>query len=194
MKTKNIHFVSGLSLTLFIGLHLLNHLISIFGIAYHINFMNSFRVVYRNPVIESVLLLAVIIQVMSGIKLVFQKRKAVNTLWAKLQIWTGFYLAFFLVFHVSAVFMGRLVFDLDTNFYFGVAGLNSLPANLFFVPYYGFALFSFFGHIASIHNQKMKKNLLGLSVNTQSKFILWMGILISILIFYGLTNGLKGIM
>lgn len=97
------------------------------------------------------------------------------------------------VIHLSAVFVGRLFLQLDTNFYFGVAGLNNFPTNLFFVPYYALAIISFFGHIAAIHNQKMQQNIFGLTSNGQSKLILTLGIGLTIVIFYGLTNHFLGV-
>jgi hypothetical protein len=87
---------------------------------------------------------------------------------------------------------GRLILKLDTNFYFGVAGLNTFPFNLFFIPYYGLAIFSFFGHIAAIHRKKMKISILGVSPIYQSKIILITSFLLIILIFYGLTNHFRG--
>jgi hypothetical protein len=99
---------------------------------------------------------------------------------------------FFLI-HLSAVLGGRFILKLDTNFYFGVAGLNTFPFNLFFVPYYGLAIVSFFGHLAAIHHKKMQKTVLGISPNTQSKAILAFGIGLTFIIFYGLTNEFKGV-
>jgi len=89
--------------------------------------------------------------------------------------------------------IGRFVLDLDTNFYFGVAGLNTFPLNLFFIPYYGFAVIAFFGHISAIHYHKMKVEILGLSVGQQSKYILIIGIVTAAIILYGLTNGFTGV-
>ena len=102
-------------------------------------------------------------------------------------------MVFFFLNHLSAVFVGRVFLKLDTNFYFGVAGLNSFPTNLFFIPYYALAIISFFGHIAAIHNKKMKINIFSLEINTQSKIILIFGILLTIIIFYGLTNHFEGV-
>jgi hypothetical protein len=101
-------------------------------------------------------------------------------------------LAIFFLIHLSAVFVGRLFLHLDTNFYFGVVGINSFPFNLFFIPYYGIAILSFFGHIASIHVKKVKRNFLGLTPNYQAKIILILGACIMFFIFYGLTNHFKG--
>lgn len=191
MKTKNIHYISGLIITTFIGLHLFNHFYSVFGADKHIEMMNTLRYFYRNIFVETILLLAVLVQIISGIKLFFIKTATSNP--DKLQIWTGLYLAIFFVIHLSAVLVGRFILRLDTNFYFGVAGLNSFPINLFFIPYYATAVISFFGHIACIHNKKIKVIILRFTPNSQSKVIFIFGIFITILIFYGLTNHFSGV-
>ncbi|MFK8101111.1 MAG: hypothetical protein AB8G15_01250 [Saprospiraceae bacterium] len=193
MKLKNIHYYSGIVLTIFIGLHLFNHAMSIFGIGTHLAVMENLRLFYRNLLVETILGLAVLTQITSGIRLVWKKRKMETSFFERLQMWSGLYLAFFLVIHVSAILVGRFILKLDTNFYFGAAGLNHFPFNLFFIPYYGLAILSFFGHIASIHAQKMRKTILGFSPDQQAKMILVKGVLLCILIFYGLTNGFTGI-
>lgn len=193
MNIRKIHFLSGLIITIFIGLHLFNHFIAVFGVAAHLSLMDKLRLVYRNPIVETILLIAVCVQIVSGLKLFFSKRKVTTNFFDKLQVWTGLYLAFFLAMHVGAVLIGRYVLSLDTNFYFGVAGLNTLPFNLFFIPYYAFAIIAFFGHVSTIHYQKMKKEILGISVEQQSKFILVKGIIVTVIIFYGLTNGFTGV-
>ncbi len=190
---KRVHYFSGLIITVFIGLHLLNHFISVFGAKYHIEFMNSLRFIYRNFVVETILLIAIAVQIISGLKLFFLKHKSANNYYEKLQIWTGLYLAFFLLIHVGAVLIGRYFLNLNTNFYFGVAGLNTFPLNLFFIPYYGLAIISFFGHVSAIHYRKMKNEVLGFSIGLQSKVILIIGILLTLVIFYGLTNGYSGV-
>tara|TARA_B100000809_G_C15039176_1_gene494905 strand:+ start:735 stop:1238 length:504 start_codon:yes stop_codon:yes gene_type:complete len=155
--------------------------------------MNDLRVVYRNIITETILLFAVAIQIISGIKLVLKKRKSKSDFFGKLQIWTGLYLAIFLLIHVSAVLFGRLILNLDTNFYFGVAGLNTFPLNLFFMPYYGLAIISFFGHISAVHSKKMKSKIFGIGSVKQSYGILIIGIISTLIILYGLTNGFNGV-
>lgn len=155
--------------------------------------MNSLRYFYRNVLIETILLFAVGIQIYSGIKLFRVNRTQSKSFFEKLHLWSGLYLAAFFVIHLGAVFAGRFVLKLDTNFYFGAAGLNSFPFNLFFIPYYGLAIIAFFGHIASIHNKKMKWNVFRLSPLSQAKIILGLGICIMIFTLYGLTNRFKGV-
>lgn len=193
MRIKTIHFVSGLVIASFVGLHFFNHLWSIFGAAKHIEMMEILRHLYRNVFIETLLLLSIALQLFSGVKLFFAKRKQVTTYFEKVQLWTGLYLAVFLVIHLAAIFGARYFFQLDTNFYFGVAGINSFPINLFFIPYYGLAILSFFGHIAAIHSQKNQLVILGFSPEKQGVLILIIGCLFTVLLFYGFTNGFRGL-
>lgn len=193
MTIKKIHYIFGLIITIFVGLHLFNHTLSIFGAENHIEAMNSLRVFYRNIFVESILFIAVFGQIFSGLILFNTNRKTATSHFDKLQQWTGIYMAFFFIIHLSAVIGGRLFLHLDTNFYFGVAGLNSFPFNLFFIPYYGLAILSFFGHIASIHSKKMKRTVFGLSPKRQSIIILIFGLFLTIVIFYGLTNHFNGV-
>lgn len=193
MNIKRIHFISGLTIAVFVGLHLFNHLISIFGADSHIAVMNNLRLFYRNTFFEVILLIAVLTQIISGLKLFINKRKIAAAFFDKLQIWTGFYLAVFFVVHLSVVFAGRIFLHLDTNFYFGVAGLNSFPFYLFFIPYYGLAITSFFGHLSAIHNSKMKQTVFGLTPKNQAIIILVFGLILTVVIFYGLTNHFRGV-
>jgi hypothetical protein len=81
---------------------------------------------------------------------------------------------------------------LDTNFYFGVAGLNTFPFSLFFIPYYSLAIISFFAHAASIHSKKMKQSVGGIAPTGQAIIILISGFALTIFILYGLTNHFNG--
>lgn len=193
MTIKNLHYISGLTITIFVVLHLFNHVVSIFGAQDHIETMNTLRIFYRNIFVETILSAAVLLQIISGLKLFRTNRKLVSSKFDQLQLWSGLYLSVFFIIHLCAVLSGRLFLKLDTNFYFGVAGLNSFPFNLFFIPYYGLAILSFFGHIASIHNKKMKRTILGLSPKKQSTAILIFGFILTIVIFYGLTNHFNGV-
>jgi hypothetical protein len=193
MTIKKLHYFTGLIIAIFVGMHLFNHAMSVFGAEKHIEIMNTLRLFYRNILVETVLLIAVFIQIISGLKLFKINRKAAITNFEKLHIWSGLYLAIFLVIHLTAVLGGRIILKLDTNFYFGVAGLNTFPFNLFFIPYYGLAIISFFGHVAAVHSKKMKSKILGLTPEYQAIIIFNLGIILTIIIFLGLTNNFRGI-
>ncbi|AOP36335.1 hypothetical protein A0128_20160 [Leptospira tipperaryensis] len=192
MTIKKIHYISGLTLAVFIGLHLFNHFMSFWGPAAHISTMENLRLLYRNPIVETLLLLAALTQIVSGIRLFLEKRKDVSSFFDRLQIATGLYLALFLIIHLSAVLTGRFVLHLDTNFYFGAAGLNTFPYNIFFIPYYSSAVISIFGHVSAVHRNKMKRSVLGASPGQQAVWILISGIILAGILNYGLTNRYKG--
>lgn len=193
MRLKRSHQLSGIIISIFVVLHLFNHVSSIYGAKKHIEIMTMLRVVYRNVVAEIILISAVLFQIISGIKLFRASRKIARSGFEKLQRWSGLYLAIFFILHLTAVLGGRFLLKLDTNFYFGVAGLNTFPFNLYFIPYYGLAILSFFGHIASVHHKKITQNIFGLTPNTQSVVILIFGLCITFIIFYGLTNQFSGV-
>ncbi len=185
--------MSGIFLSCFVGIHLFNHLCSLWGADAHLTIMTQLRKVYRNPFVETVLLAAVAIQITSGLRLLFSKQKNEWIGYAKWQALSGFYLAIFLLIHIVAVFIGRFILQLDTNIYFGAAGLNSFPANLFFIPYYSLAIAAFFIHLAAIHAQRMHKNIGGQSVSMQTKLLVAIGGLIAVAVVYGMTNGFRGL-
>jgi hypothetical protein len=179
---KRIHYISGLTLAVFIMVHLANHLAVLGGAEVHIQIMEQLRKVYQHILVETLLLIAVVTQIFSGIRLYLSLRKDASRGTAeKYQIFTGLYLAFFLLIHVSAVLTGRFVLELDTNLYFGAAGLNKFPLMLFFIPYYFLSIVAVFGHIGAIHFRKTE-NLL------QSRIIAGIGLVLAILILSAMTQ------
>lgn len=192
MTLKRLHYLTGFIISIFIIFHLVNHVFALLGADKHITVMHILRSVYRNRLMETCLLLAVGVQIMSGIKLWISKRKTVTSTFDKLQLWSGMYLAFFFIIHISAVLAGRFLLHLDTNFYFGVAGLNTFPLNLFFIPYYSLAIISFFIHLAMVHAKRMKWNVIRLTPHDQARAIMLFGVILTIITFYGLINGFKG--
>lgn len=182
---KKIHYFSGLFITVFIAFHLINHAFSIVSLEKHLEIMKIFRVVYRNIFIESILLLAVLFQIFSGIKLSLQAKKNTISFFDKLHIYSGLYLAMFLLIHVSAVLSARIIFNLDSNSYFGAAALNQFPLVIMFIPYYFFAIFSFFTHVACIHYKKT-------NAKNQSYSIMVFGFLVGLFLIYAMTNHFQG--
>ncbi len=186
---KSFHYFAGAVLALFVFAHLGNHLVGLSGVENHISTMEILRKVYRNAVVEALLILVLVIQVISGLRLALAKRGGVQDKWVLLQIVSGAYLLFFLVVHVSAVMFGRYWLKLDTNAYFAMAGLNTEGYRLFFIPYYLMSVFFFFGHIAAIHRQKMNRAVLGVGVAAQSISIVIFGAFVAVAIIYAMTDG-----
>jgi succinate dehydrogenase/fumarate reductase cytochrome b subunit len=156
---KKFHRLSGLVMAGFLLLHLTNHLFALGGPALHIAVMNLFRYVYRFPPVEIILLMCVIFQVISGIILVFKKGFLKQPFYVVIQILSGLYLSFFMIYHVSAVMLGRYEWNTETDFYFAAGVANRYPDELFFIPYYTLSLVCVFAHIACAHYIKRMERL-----------------------------------
>jgi succinate dehydrogenase/fumarate reductase cytochrome b subunit len=144
---RRLHRAAGAILGVFVALHVANHLAGLAGVDAHVRFMEKARHVYRQPVVEAVLLLCVVAQAGSGLRMLWAGRHRRRGVLPWLQAGSGAYIALFLAIHVSAVLAGRRVGGLDTNFYFAAAGLHVWPYVLFFAPYYFLAVAALFVHI-----------------------------------------------
>jgi hypothetical protein len=147
LSLRILHLTSGVVVAAYAALHIANHLAALFGFAAHIAFMQVARLVYRHPVVETVLLACVLWQVLSGVWLVAQgwRRRRGTVAW--LQAGAGAYLVFFLVVHVGAVLVGRRALGLDTNIYYAAAGLHVRPFVYFFAPYYVLGVTALVAHL-----------------------------------------------
>ena len=127
-----LHRLSGIVIASFLVLHFTNHLFALGGAEWHIAVTNLFRHIYRTLVVEVVLLMCVIFQIISGIILVFKKGFFRQPLYVVIQMVSGLYLSFFMIFRVRAVMLGRYALNVNTDFYFAAGVANQYPEKLFF--------------------------------------------------------------
>jgi hypothetical protein len=153
---ERLHKVSAGFIFAFICLHFANHLIGLQGQGAHQQFLEAARLVYRHPIVEMVLLMAFVIQIITGIALAREIWTRKKDFIHQLQAASGAYMAFFIIFHVAGVFMGRLMMNLDTNFEFAAVTLTK-PWIYFFLPYYALAIMAIFTHIGCICYDIFKK-------------------------------------
>ena len=141
------HRTSGLVLLAFATVHMANHLVGLHGQADHIAFMAAIRPLYRNPVVEPILLTLVMVQVLSGLTLVARGWRGRTGIVAWLQVISGLYLSAFLLNHVASILYGRIALTLDTDFRFAAAGFRVAGFYWFFAPYYLLAIAALFIHL-----------------------------------------------
>lgn len=183
-----IHRLSAVVLLIFISLHLINHISAVRSVEAHRMVMEAFRVIYRTPLIEPVLIFLVVVQsVTGGMQLRNTWRKWPH-IWHKVQFFSGAYLLFFLTNHTIAVlFTLRILLELDSDFYAAAGGLHVEPLQWFFIPYYLLAVIAFFAHIASYVYFKVR--LVRDSRSQVSSVILTGGVILSVFIV-GAFSGL----
>ena len=193
ISMKRLHYISGVTLALFTLIHLANHLLGLWGINAYTEFMHAARTIYRNPVIEFVLLLAVFLQLSSGITLIRKRTKRTNMSRAeRLRVYSGIYLAFFLVVHVFVVLFYRGK-GIDTNFYFACLGFNIFPVVFIFIPYYGAGIMSVFIHLGVVHYYKMQQFVSLAKAKKQAISVIVAGSIITILSILSYSNYFRGV-
>jgi succinate dehydrogenase/fumarate reductase cytochrome b subunit len=154
-----LHRTSAFIIGAYVAVHLFNHGLALRSVEAHIQFMESFRHIYRNPFVEVLLLACVTFQIGSGIYFIKNRWGQRHGFFGRVQALSGGYLAFFLLVHVGAVLFGRAALDLDTNFYYAAAGMHVPPFQYYFVPYYFLAVVAIFGHIACAVHWLTRDNL-----------------------------------
>ena len=143
-----LHRLSACVVVIFIVAHLANHLIGLGGEQAHRDTLLALRSIYRNPVVEPILLACFVWQGLSGFYLVVAGWSARRGLIAWAQAASGVTLATFVAIHVSAVFAGRAS-GLDTDLRFAAAGFQVSGWPFFFAPYYFLAVSAVFIHLGA---------------------------------------------
>lgn len=156
---EGLHKLSAGFVFAFLCLHMANHLLGLQGMDAHLAFMAVARMVYRHPVVEMVVLLAFLVQILTGWALareIWQKKKDFIH---QLQAASGVYLAFFAVTHVAFIFYVRECLPVETDIYLVAAGLMQTGWMYALIPYYGLGVFALFVHMGCILFDIFKKTL-----------------------------------
>lgn len=144
------HRILAVGLAAFLILHFGIHLTAIGGAEVHLRTLKSLQGIYRNPVIEPLLIVAILLQISLGVKLLMGRlREPHKGFWGWTQIFSGFYLAFFFLLHTSAALGTRYLAGLDTNFHWAAGTLNIDRLPFLFAPYYFLGVLSVFAHLSS---------------------------------------------
>ena len=144
------HGFSAVPVTVFTLAHLANHLAALAGAASHIEIMTALRAVYRQPVIEVVLLTCILFQFVSGLVLASRKLRVTTGVVGTMQSLSGVYLALFLLSHLTAVLTTYYVRGVDTNFVWLTSySLVTDPWSARLGPYYILAVATFGVHGAA---------------------------------------------
>lgn len=147
------HRILAVGLGVFIISHLAIHLTAVNGADIHIAVLSKFQGLYRNWLIEPLLIIAIFSQIWIGARLVKRRfKQAEKGFWGWAQILSGCYLAMFMIVHGLAALSTRHILGLETNFYWAAGTLNIHPLPYFFAPYYFFGVMSVFIHLgAAVH-------------------------------------------
>lgn len=167
LRLRRFHRFSAFAIAAYLILHLSNHIVGLAGQQYHQDFMVAIRPIYRNPVVEPLLLVFLLFQIGSGMTMVVRSWRTRRGWVAWAQALSGAYLAVFLLNHVISVFIGRYALSLDTDFRFAAAGMHVSPFEWFFAPYYFLSIAALFTHVGcafywQLHSNNLRAARIGL--------------------------------
>ncbi|MGL4309749.1 MAG: hypothetical protein ACRCSU_04620 [Paracoccaceae bacterium] len=147
---RRAHRLIAVALAAFLVLHIGNHLALLGGTDAHIAVQAVLRPLYRWLPVEALLLGLFAAQILLGLALTF-RRGWPRSGWARAQVISGLYLAFFLVQHVPAVLTARFGADAhDTTVHFAAAPLSVAPFHWYFMPYYTLSVVALLTHFAAM--------------------------------------------
>lgn len=149
-KFRHMHASSAIVLATFALAHVFNHALALVSLGLNTAVLHTLRLVYRQNVGQTILIAAVVVQVCTGLTMVWKYWLRRGTPLRNLQLVSGAYLAVFLVTHLITVFTTRQS-GTDTDFVWAshapaglLAGLSSVPL----LPRYSLAVLAVFVHLA----------------------------------------------
>ncbi|MFC5741321.1 hypothetical protein [Dyella tabacisoli] len=159
-KWRMAHGISALLiLFLFLGLHLVNHLVGLIGSENHMAVMKAFRVIYRAGLVEPVIVGLFLFQVGSGLYFVGQYTRSPSDRFRTFQLVSGVYLAFYIIGHMNSVFIyARTYQRIDTGWNFAIGaptGLIEDAWNIRLLPHYALGIFFVLSHLFAGARQVM---------------------------------------
>jgi hypothetical protein len=153
-RLRVAHGLSALCIiAIFLALHLANHLTFILGPTTYREVMKVMRHVYRQEVLQPLLVVLFLFQVGSGVYLATCASARRMDRFRTFQIATGIFLAAYVLGHMNSVFIfARLYLGIDTDWAFATgapAGLIKDAWNIRLVPHYGLGVFFVLSHLAA---------------------------------------------
>ncbi|MCS4243102.1 hypothetical protein M2418_002633 [Rhizobium sp. BIGb0125] len=144
------HGVSAAVVLIYIAFHLANHLFALLGQEAHTTVMNMGRTVYRSPIGETILVAAMLFQVISGLILAWRWSSHKLDFYKTFQVASGFFLSIFILGHMNAVFvLARMYFGIPTDWDFATGAPNGLIHDWWsarLIPHYALAILLLIGH------------------------------------------------
>ncbi|MDZ5431353.1 hypothetical protein T3H00_01560 [Pseudomonas fluorescens] len=192
-RLRVAHGISSLLIMLvFLAPHLFNHLIGVFGADFHRTVMDVLRVLYRNAVLEPIIIVAFFFQILSGLVLIRPKTISRADLLDSLQTASGAYLTLFIASHINSVFTLARYFGTETDYKWAVGdpvGLVADAWNIRLLPHYSLAVFFLIAHLACGMRVVMRNHNVRPGVYTMST---WGVIMLDGLVTAVITAGMIG--
>jgi hypothetical protein len=193
--TRRVHRMFIVLLIAFAIAHLMINLTALEGLAFYNQAAGWFRLLWRTPVAEPILVSLLAMQLVSGMLLAFDASAGRSTVDHLAQITAGLLLGSFLVSHTTAVaVLGRTILDHGPAFTFASAGPNGLlgstqGAELY--PYYGLAVVALLVHLARPLRLWMQRTVGASPARFAAVALVGTGVVVSALLLIALLNPMR---
>ena len=137
-------------LLLFVGPHLVNHVAAFWNGPVHIEIMNAVRHVYRDDIVQPMLLALIGFQILSGTALARRRMRMPSDFLGTLQTMSGAYVGVYVLAHMTAVFAARNA-GTDTNWSWLTRPSDSMLvslSNLRLIAHYWVGPIAIVAHVA----------------------------------------------
>ena len=187
-----VHGVSALAiLLLFVGPHIGNHLAGFWSGPVHIAIMTTVRRVYRDDIVQPILLALIGFQILSGIVLVRRRMRTPGDIFGTVQTMCGAYVGVYFLAHMTAVFAARHA-DVDTNWIWLTRPNGSLLVSLFklrVIAHYWVGPIAIVAHVAcGLRWALLQRDISPSAINRIAWVIIVLGAVASSIILLALLN------
>jgi hypothetical protein len=186
------HGVSALAiLLLFVAPHIGNHLAGFWSGSVHTEIMNAARHVYRNDIVQPILLALIGFQILSGTALVQSKMRMPSDVFGTVQTMFGAYIGVYFLAHMTAVFAARYG-DVDTNWAWLTRQNHSMLSslsNLRLIAHYWVGPIAIVAHVAcGLRAVSLQHDVSTATADRLTVVLITLGVVASSLIIAALLN------
>jgi hypothetical protein len=186
------HGISAIAiLLLFVGPHIVNHVTGFWNGPVHIAVMSAARRVYRDDIVQPLLLALIGFQILSGIALVRRRMRMPNDFLGTVQTMAGVYVGVYFLAHMTAVFAARYA-GTDTNWSWLTRPNNSMLvslSNLRLIAHYWIGPIAIIAHLAcGLRMVLLQRDVSLGTANRLALTLITLGVVVSSVILAALLN------
>jgi hypothetical protein len=180
-------------LLLFVGPHIGNHVAGFWNGSVHIEIMNAVRRVYRDDLVQPVLLALIGFQILSGTALVRRRMRMPSDFLGTLQTMSAVFVGIYLLAHMTAAFATRHA-GTDTNWIWltrpnGSMLVSLSPSNLRLIAHYWVGPIAIVAHVAcGLRMVLLQRDISPATANRIALVLITVGVVAASVILVALLN------
>ncbi len=178
-------------LLLFVGPHIVNHVTGFWNGPVHIEVMNAVRHVYRDDIVQPMLLALIGFEIVSGTALAWRRMSMPSDFSGTVQTMSGVFVGIYFLAHMTAVFVARDA-GTDTNWGWLIRPNNSMLvslSNLRLIAHYWVGPIAIFTHVAcGLRMVMLQRDISPAIANRVALALITVGVVASSIILLALLN------